>query len=286
LSGRIDVAILAAVAEELGALAELLHLAEHHRFRGEILTLGRYADLTLLLATLGLGKVNAAITSAALFEHFAVHQVWHVGCAGAYPESPLSVGDVLITQNALCADEGILTAAGWHPQQAMGIPIGVKNGHKYYDEIPAHEPLLAQVKTNIPPGRYQLSQEPPPRAAYRCRAEHRTAPEEVIAESAGVGSSPFQVVYGPSLTVSMVSGDRQTAKERFEQRRAFAENMEGTAVAQACVRFNIAMVECRGISNLAGDRNKTRWAVDTAVHHCHGILIAWLELLTQEVRPK
>ena len=94
-------------------------------------------------------------------------------------------------------------------------------------------------------------------AAVRSTAQHR---RQARAESAGVGSSPFQVVYGPSLTVSMVSGDRQTAKERFEQRRAFAENMEGTAVAQACVRFNIAMVECRGISNWAGDRNKTRWA--------------------------
>jgi futalosine hydrolase len=286
LSGRIDVAILVAVAEELGALEELPELAERHRFRGEILTLGRYADLTILLATIGLGKVNAAITTAALLEHFGVDQVWHVGCAGAYPESPLRVGDVLITQRALCGDEGILTTRGWLPQQAMGIPLGVKNGHEYYDEIPAHEPLLAQVKSRIPPGTYRLSQGPPPWAAQHCLAEDHAGPGRAVAHPAEPASGVFQLVYGPSLTVGMVSGDRQTAKERFARHRAFAENMEGTAVAQASVRFGIPVVECRGISNLAGDRDKARWRMDTACQHCHGILITWLDLLTSQIGTK
>jgi futalosine hydrolase len=286
LSGRIDVAIFAAVAEELGALTELTRLVERHRFRGEHFTLGHYADLTLLLATLGLGKVNAATTTAAVLERFSVGQVWHTGCAGAYPESPLTIGDVLITQNALCGDEGILTAGGSLPQKAMGIAIGVKNGHKYYDEIPVHEPLLAQVKSHIAPGSYQLSHGPPPRTAQRRHPEDLKAPEQASAHSANVASGIFHVVYGPSLTVSMVSGDRQTAEDRFKRHRAFAENMEGSAVAQVGVRFNMPMVECRGISNWAGDRDKTHWEMDTALHHCHAILITWLNLLHQQLRTK
>jgi futalosine hydrolase len=55
--------------------------------------------------------------------------------------------------------------------------------------------------------------------------------------------------------------------------------MEGSAVAQACFRFNVPMVECRGMSNIAGDRDKGHWQIEKAVSHCHGILLGWLRML-------
>jgi futalosine hydrolase len=82
----------------------------------------------------------------------------------------------------------------------------------------------------------------------------------------------FRLVYGPSLTVGMVSGDGEVARRRFSRYEAFAENMEGSAVAQTCFRFKIPMMECRGISNMAGDRDKRNWRLEMAILHCRSIV--------------
>jgi futalosine hydrolase len=36
------------------------------------------------------------------------------------------------------------------------------------------------------------------------------------------------------------------------------------------------MLECRGMSNVAGDRNRTHWRLREALDHCHGVLRTWL----------
>ncbi len=46
---------------------------------------------------------------------------------------------------------------------------------------------------------------------------------------------------------------------------AIAEDMEGFAVAAACVMNNVPWVIVRGISNLAGDRVKSNWQTDDAL---------------------
>ena len=77
----------------------------------------------------------------------------------------------------------------------------------------------------------------------------------------------------------MVSGDPEVAGERFQRYGAYAENMEGSAVAQACLRFQLPMAECRGISNWAGIRAKETWRLEKSIAHCHGIIINWLDAL-------
>ena len=89
----------------------------------------------------------------------------------------------------------------------------------------------------------------------------------------------FQLLHGPSVTVGMASGDPQVARERFQRYGAYAENMEGSAVAHACCRFRVPMVECRGISNFAGCREKETWAFEKSIAHGHGIIVNWLEAL-------
>ena len=71
----------------------------------------------------------------------------------------------------------------------------------------------------------------------------------------------------------MASGDPRVASERFRRYGAYAENMEGSAVAQACYRFHIPVVECRGMSNIAGIRAKESWQLEKSIAHCHGIVI-------------
>ena len=70
----------------------------------------------------------------------------------------------------------------------------------------------------------------------------------------------------------MVSGDPQTALRRFQHHRALAENMEGSAIAQTCLLFGAPLMECRGISNTAGVRDKLQWDFGKAMYNCHAIL--------------
>lgn len=245
-----DIAIVGAVAPEVMPLTEFLEGCRKFPFRGQTLWAGRIAGLSVLVATTGLGKVNAAITTASLLERFRVARVWNVGCAGAFTDGPLEVGDVLVTDSFVCGDEGVLTREGALPVSIIGIPLCGYRGEDFFDRFPGpRDGTFQEIAGRMPPGTY------------------------------GSPGDYFQLFYGPSLTVSMASGDPETAGERCRHYGAVAENMEGSAVAQTCLRFGIPLAECRGMSNLAGVRAKETWRMEKSIAHCHRIVIKWLELL-------
>jgi futalosine hydrolase len=249
---RIDVALLAAMPLEITGLTTGLTPAGDGAVGGERFIVGTLQAHTMLVGTLGFGKVNAAATIAALAERFVLGQVWHLGCAGAYVGGPLAIGDVLISTQCLCGDEGILETEGERPQSAIGIPLVMAAGTSYCDALPVDEKLLAWSRSIVPAGRHTNSE---------ASQSDTTSSQEA-----------FRVVYGRSLTVSLVSGDPNVAAQRFLRHQALAEGMEGSAVAQVCQRFGIPMLECRGISNQAGDRDKEHWRLDLAIHHCHTVV--------------
>ena len=292
----VDVAILGAVPQEIRALSELLETCRVFSSRGQTIWVGKLAHLSVLMGTTGLGKVNAAITTASLLERFAVAQVWNVGCAGAYPEGPLRVGDVLVTKVALCGDEGVITQEGVQSVSEIGIPLVVDKGVAFFDRFPSHwDENLEAIITRTLPGYYRQASGPRPERAVLHAAEDGTGfrrsdtQDHPIGElKAPLGPSPaageaeadlFRLVQGPSLTVGMASGDPQVARERFRRYGTYAENLEGSAVAQTCLRFQVPMVECRGMSNVAGIRAKETWQMEKSVAHCHGIVINWIETL-------
>jgi futalosine hydrolase len=293
---KVDVAILGAVPQEIKTLTELLETSRVFPFRGQTIWLGGYGSLSVLVAATGLGKVNAAITTASLLEHFPVAQVWNVGCAGAYSEGPLRVGDVLVTEKTFCGDEGVITQKSMLPVSELGIPLVIHNGEELFDHLPPcwHGNLEAIIN-KTPPGSYRIKEGFPLSRAFSRNAEdqpeargsgrlgHSTSEGRAYAEPSVTPGQRhedlFKLVHGPSLTVGMASGDPGVASERFNRYGAFAENMEGSAVAQACIRFAIPAVECRGISNLAGIRAKETWQLEKSIAHCHAIVINWLETL-------
>ncbi len=56
-----------------------------------------------------------------------------------------------------------------------------------------------------------------------------------------------------------------------------AEDMEAFAVALACQLHSIDLTVVRGISNLAGDRDKSRWQIRQSLAQAHALTRAWLE---------
>ena len=68
------------------------------------------------------------------------------------------------------------------------------------------------------------------------------------------------------LTVCAASANSTDVADRLKKfPQAAAEDMEAYAVAVACRMANVPLTVIRGISNIAGDRNKAHWDVDAAL---------------------
>jgi futalosine hydrolase len=252
---KIDLAILGATTGEIAPLCSLFEPAGSFKVAGNPFSTYMYGDLRLLVGTTGVGKVNAAATTASALSSFRAAEVWNIGCAGAYSGSGLELGDVLITLNCICGDEGILGKNGPMPTSRLGIPLVLKDGQAFHDFFPLDEFVSRrQIRTLIPAGDYSLNSSG---GIQPCD------PGGHIEKGLG-----FRIQYGPSLTVGMVSGDAQTAAERSRRYGVLAENMEGSAVAQTCLLFDVPFLELRGISNMAGVRDKASWELAAALEHC------------------
>jgi futalosine hydrolase len=80
----------------------------------------------------------------------------------------------------------------------------------------------------------------------------------------GAKAKPFNMRAGAFVTVSAVSGTLVRAEELAKKFKALCENMEGAAVAHVCRTYDIPFSEIRGISNIAGIRDKRKWKVKEA----------------------
>ena len=79
-----------------------------------------------------------------------------------------------------------------------------------------------------------------------------------------------------SLTVVGSSANEDHARDRATRFHALAENMEGYALALTGNRFGIPMAEIRGISNRAGDRDKSHWNFKKAIVPPQKVLLEYL----------
>lgn len=200
------------------------------------------AGTELLIATTGIGKVNAACCATLLLERFAPELLVNTGCGGAFPEAGLFVGDLAVAKSECLADEGVLTPAGWHGLELIGIPVFQEQGERYFNTIPLDEALSR-------------------RAAEAAKA------------------TGFPVALGPFLTVSTCSGTSARGRELLRHFPGICENMEGGAVAQAALRFRTPVLEVRGISNMVEDRDMSRWDLKGAVARAQTFLLGFLESL-------
>ena len=88
-------AILSALTDEQRGLIELLAGARKVERAGRTFWCGALSGLPVVLATSGIGKVAASITTSVLIEAFGVHRVVFTGVAGGVGAG-VDVGDVVV----------------------------------------------------------------------------------------------------------------------------------------------------------------------------------------------
>ena len=222
--------LIAAVPLETELLRRELAPCEVRRYGNRSLYLGKLAGENVALQHSGVGKANAAATTALLLENLRPEAVVNFGCAGAYLSSGLNTGDLILASEEIYGDEGALTPGGFLEMQSLGFPLAEYGGEKWFNRYPVDADLLAHG--------------------------HALVVQAMDTQQ--------RVAVGPLVTVSTCSGTTSAGNLLAERTGGIGENMEGAAVAQLCARYGIPFFEVRGISNLVEDRDLTRWDLPKA----------------------
>lgn len=108
------IGIIGAMSEEITYLKEKIEIVTTKNVIGLDFHVGKYCGNSIVLVISGIGKVNAAVCTQVLIDHFGVDYIINTGCAGAiHPE--LGIGDILISTDAVQHDMDV---------SALGDPIG------------------------------------------------------------------------------------------------------------------------------------------------------------------
>ncbi len=98
--------------------------------------------------------------------------------------------------------------------------------------------------------------------------------------TAAIRTGARTVRTGPFLTVSTCTGTDKRAGRLRRRHRAVCENMEGAALAQVASAYKIPFAEVRGISNLVGRRDRTRWRLADGARAASEAVVAFLESIS------
>ena len=97
------IGIIGAMEEEISFLREKMDIVTTKSVVGLTYYVGRYEGNNVVLVKSGIGKVNAAVCTQAMIDHFGVDYIINTGVAGGLsPE--LHVGDILISVDAVQHD--------------------------------------------------------------------------------------------------------------------------------------------------------------------------------------
>ncbi|WP_372740961.1 5'-methylthioadenosine/S-adenosylhomocysteine nucleosidase [Neptunomonas sp.] len=117
---KIKVGIIGAMDQEVEILRDRLENRQQHLIAGYDFYTGTMAGLDIVLLMSGIGKVNAAVSTALLLHEFAPDCVINTGSAGGF-DPMLNVGDIVISSEVRHHDVDV-TIFGYEPGQVPGLP--------------------------------------------------------------------------------------------------------------------------------------------------------------------
>lgn len=236
-----SIVLLSSIDFECDDILALLGGRRKRVIGGKTVYRGRYAGRDILLAVSGIGKVNAASSLTAVVERYAVRAVINFGVGGAYPGAGLDIGDVAVASKEIYGDEGVRVGSGMRDMKEIGIPLVRRGRKRYFNEF---------------------------------RLDTRSLPALNDRNTENI-----MMRTGTFVTVSAVTGSPGRARELRKRFAAVCENMEGAAVAQVCAWYGLPVFEIRGISNIAGIRDRRRWDLGAASRNCQKIVIEIIKKL-------
>ncbi len=117
---KITVGIIGAMDQEVEILHDRLDNRQQHIIAGYYFYTGSIAGLDVVLLKSGIGKVNAAVSTALLLHEFTPDCIINTGSAGGF-DPELNVGDIVISSEVRHHDVDV-TIFGYEPGQVPGLP--------------------------------------------------------------------------------------------------------------------------------------------------------------------
>jgi len=214
-------AVLGAFDQEITLLRSLVTDAQSRQIEGIEFISGRIGGEPVVLGSTGVGKVNAAMTTTLLLEHFQPRRVIFTGIAGGVDPN-LEPGDIVIAKQTAYHDMGTLWPQGLEYGGVRSRMTGEPNPVFF----PADPTLLAAARQAA----QKITFDP---------INRRT------------GQRPPKVVVGTVVTGDVFVASKEKGAELAQQLGACAVEMEGAAVAQLCYQRDIGCLVIRSISDKA-----------------------------------
>jgi adenosylhomocysteine nucleosidase len=212
-------ALLGAFDEEVKLVQKSLKNSKSHTLNGIHFMTGRINGRKVVVAETGIGKVNAAMTTAFVLAYFKPEQVLFTGIAGG-TNPDLQPGDIVIARQTAHHDYGYITFQQQKTNQTRNAIT--KDLNPTY--FPADSVMM--------------------RAALEAA---KTVPFESIPST----SRPPSIVVGTVVTGDVfVSSDEKVAS-LWSEFKADATEMEGAAVAQVCYQQQVPCLVIRSLSDKA-----------------------------------
>lgn len=176
----------------------------------------------VVVALTGIGKVNAAVTTALMIEHFAPREIVFTGIAGG-TNSSLSPGDIVIGMKVAYHDYGTQTPDSLFRRPTRN-PFSMKENPLYYECTATLVEKATQASTITK------------------------------FESFATGGRPRQpkVIKGVIVTGDVFVASGKAVDDLRKRMHADATEMEGAAVAQVCWQQAQPFVVVRSLSDNAG----------------------------------
>jgi adenosylhomocysteine nucleosidase len=220
-------AILGAFSDEVALIESQLADKREQKIQGISFKTGKLNGRNVVVASSGVGKVNAAITTTLLLEHFKPAEVIFTGIAGGI-NAEILPADIVIAERTAQHDYGALTSEGFENRGALSPVDGQRNPVFF----PADPRLLAAAERAV---------------------------EQVQFEMVETESSPRKpkVIKGVIVTGDAFISSAEKKADLKKRLGADAVEMEGAAVAQVCFQQKVACLVIRSMSDLA-DANARR----------------------------
>jgi adenosylhomocysteine nucleosidase len=252
------IAILGAFEQEIILLEDELIDRQQQIIEGIRFVSGNLSGNRVVIAYTGIGKVNAAMTTTLLIEHFKPEKVIFTGIAGAVNQK-LQPGDIVIAERTAHHDMGTLWPEGLFHK-------GVKNRLNGWEN-----PVFFDGDVQL----LKLAE----RAAQQ--VEFRSI--RIIS-----GQRKPKVIKGVVVTGDAFIASAEKSAELRKKLNADAVEMEGAAVAQLCFQRSIGFLAIRSISDNADESavlDKQTFYI-LAAKNSSSLVIEMLDLLGAKLLSK
>lgn len=187
---------------------------------------GRLAGLAVVAQALGVGKARTAAGLAWAVRAHRPAAILQIGVGGAYLGSFLSVGLAMLADADLELDLGVAGDEGWADFEALRVPL--------LPSRPGERPIADRAVPTDP--RWT----------------------GLLAAASGLPRGRF-------ATLDAVTADVERGAAMQRRFDVAIESMEGAAAAAVAARLGVPFAELRAVSNLVGERDRTRWDLRGAV---------------------